>query len=132
MRIWIFAKALAGFTVIAMVLLFFSTAKAASEILVDIIKFEGLALAAAIVTTAAYPYVRGVEIGEKVLIISTDPVTNRTNIHLATALENGKLNGRIKVALGNGSDAVCTIEAYSGIITPARGQISQESTIKVI
>jgi hypothetical protein len=132
MKIFIFAKALAAFTVIAMIALFASPAQRTAEILVDIIKYEGLALAASIVVMFAYPHVKGLEAGELVFITSSDPVTNNKSFFIATALENGKKQGNVRVNLGNGNEAVAVIDAYAGIIMPARGRLTQESMVKII
>ncbi|GEM_PF-6338128 len=132
MKIVIFAKALAVFTVVAMIALFLSAAQTKTDIVVEIIKFEGLALAASIIAMFAYPHVRGMEPGEMIFITSQDPVTNNRSFFIATALESGKEKGKIKVNLGNGNEAVAIIESYSGIIMPARGRLTQESMVKVI
>jgi hypothetical protein len=131
-KIVIFAKALAAFTVLAMIALFISPAMHAGEFLVEVAKFEGLAVAAAIITAFAYPYIRGIDAGDKVLIFSNDPVNGRMGVHIATALESGKLHAKIRVSLGNGSDAVCEIVSLPGIITPAGGKLTPESMVKVI
>lgn len=132
MKIVIFAKALAAFTVIAMIALFLSPAQRSLDILVDIIKYEGLALAASIVTMFVYPHMKGLEAGEMVFITSSDPITNNKSFFIATALENGKEKGKVRVNLGNGSEAVAIIDSYSGILMPARGRLTQESIVKII
>ncbi|MFH1306027.1 MAG: hypothetical protein ABIH83_00015 [Candidatus Micrarchaeota archaeon] len=135
MRIVLFAQAFAIFTAIAMIGVFVAPLLLAeygtTNILFRFLQFEALALGMAIVATIAIPQLTGVQKGEKVLLITSDPVSNRMTIKIATALENAKLNKEIKIDLGD-VVATGTVESYSGIISPARINIKPEQNIKVI
>lgn len=131
MKIIIFAKALAALTVLAMLAIYLSPTEGLREYAIAFAKFEGLAVAGAIVVAFAYPHLRGVEAGEKLLVKISDPLSNRMSISLATALESGKLNQKIKVNLGT-TEALAVIESYMGIITPAWASVQPESALKVI
>jgi hypothetical protein len=135
MRIVLFIKLLALFTGLALLGVFLSPlaipSLGAVSLFVRLLQFEALAGGLAILTTAIYPYVLGVRKGEKVLIITNDPLTNALIIRLATALEGRKLHESIKIGLDDGSVMVGKVDAYPGIISPARVSVNPESNIRV-
>lgn len=135
MRIILFAKAFAVFTVLAMLGVFAAPfifeEYGASEIMFRFLQFEALALALALLSAIAIPPVFGVLKGEDVLMITRDPIGNRTVFRLAKALEGGKVGKEIKIT--NGAEGeIATIESYSGIVTPARVRSKPEANIRVI
>jgi len=135
MRIILFAKAFAVFTTLAMIGVFLAPyvfgEYQATEILFRFLQFEALALALSIIATAAIPHFFGVLKGEDVLMVTKDPIGNRTVFKLAKAINGGKLGSEIKVT--NGADGeIVTVESYSGIVTPARVSSKPEANIKVI
>ena len=136
MRIVLFAKLFFVFTALAMLGVFAAPLVAPSlsavSLLVRALQLEALAAGLAILTTAVYPTVFGVRKGEKVLIITNDPITNALIIRLATALEGSKLHQSIKIGMDNGSVMIGTVDAYPGIISPARVSVKPESNIQVI
>lgn len=132
MRIILFSKALAILTVPAMVGVFLSPNKGLTSMLASFIQFEALALAGAIVAAIAVPNLFGVRKGERVLLITNDPVTNAITVRLVLALESGKLHENIKIALEGGMEALATVESYPGILTPARVSVKTENAIRVI
>ncbi|PIT84803.1 hypothetical protein COU37_00910 [Candidatus Micrarchaeota archaeon CG10_big_fil_rev_8_21_14_0_10_45_29] len=135
MQIIFFSKIFALFTALAMIGAFavpFVLAEyGAVDLLFRVIQFEALALALSIVSTFAYPHLFGVQKGEKVLLVTTDPVANRTIIKLATALESGKLHKMIKIGVGH-DEMEGEVESYAGIISPAKVKAAPEENIKVI
>lgn len=102
-----------------------------TSILMRFVQFEALAVALSIISALAVPNYLGVMKGEKVLVITSDPLKRSTTIKIATALEGGKINSDIKIEVGN-SVLTGTIESYCGIITPARISIKPEKNINVI
>ncbi len=135
MRIVLFAKLFALFTVVAMIGVFVAPYLLAeyqtTEILFRFLQFEALALALSIIVAFILPQVIGVAKGETVLIITNDPVANRTVFKMAKALESAKVSKEIKIQT-NGVEQIGVVESYSGLITPARVSIKLESNIKVI
>ncbi len=132
MRILIFSKVLAILTVPAMVGVFLSPNKGLTSMLAAFIQYEALALAGAIVAAIALPNLFGVRKGERVLLITNDPVSNAVTVRLVQALENGKLHENIKIAMEGGLEALATVESYPGILTPARVSVKTENAIRVI
>ena len=132
MRFVTFSKSLAVLTVPAMVGVFFTPNKGLTSMLAVFIQYEALALAGAILAAIFVPNIFGVRKGERVLLITTDPVTNAVAVRLVLAMENGKLHQNIKVSLDGGQVALATIESYPGVITPARVSVKTENMIKVI
>ena len=135
MQIIFFSKSFALFTALAMIGAFaapFVLAEyGAVDLLFRVIQFEALALALSIASTFLYPQIFGVQKGEKVLLVTTDPVANRTIIKLATALESGKLHEMIKIGVGH-EEMEGEVEAYAGIISPAKVKAKPEENISVI
>ncbi|MFA5108147.1 MAG: hypothetical protein WC492_01275 [Candidatus Micrarchaeia archaeon] len=136
MRIVLFAKAFALFTVLAMFGVFIAPVILKeydmTSILLRFVEFEALALALSIITTAVVPSSFGVLKGDGVLVISRDPINGGTMIKLGTALERKKLGETIRINTGEAEAVVATVESYAGIITPARVGIRAEQNIKVI
>ena len=136
MRIIFFAKAFAGFTVLAMFAAFLTPilvpSIGAGGLIVRMFQYEALAFAFALVLTISYPPLFGVSVGERVLMITSDPVTNHIIVRLATALEHKKLHQLIKVGLDDGSEMVGTVDSYPGIVSPARVSVKAENNLKVI
>lgn len=135
MRIILFAKAFAVFTVLAMIGVFASPYIFGGYQMADIsfrfLQFEALALALAIATAIIIPPIFGVLKNEDLLIISRDPVRNRTSFRLTKALERGKIGAKIRIKSGGGEE-VAIVESYSGIVTPARVSVRVEENIQVI
>ena len=104
----------------------------AVSLLVRGMQLEALATGLALIATAIYPYVFGVRKGEKVLLITNDPITNALMIRLATALEGSKIHQSIKIGMDDGSVMTGTLDSYPGIISPARVSVKPESNIRVI
>ena len=96
------------------------------------LQYEALAVAGAIVFSIAHPLIFGVQKGEHVLLITHEPVAGALSVRLAVALENGKVHQDIRIAMGEGMEALATVESYSGLITPARVSIKPENAIRVI
>ncbi|MFH1095117.1 MAG: hypothetical protein V1728_02785 [Candidatus Micrarchaeota archaeon] len=136
MRIIFFAKAFAGFTILAMLAAFATPflvpEVGAGGLIVRLFQYEALAFALALLLTIVYPRLLGVSKGERVLIITNDPVANHLIIRLATALEHKKLHELIKVGLDDGSEVVGLVDSYPGIISPARVSVKAENNLKVI
>ena len=135
MRIILFAKAFAVFTVLAMIGVFLSPylfgESQISQILFRFLQFEALALALSIATAIAVPPLFGVLKGEDVLMVTHDPIGNRTVFKLAKVIEGGRVGAEIKVTNGAAGEIV-TVDSYSGIVTPARVSAKPEANIKVI
>ncbi len=131
MRILTFVKSLAVLTVPAMAGVFFSRPAGLLNTAAVFIQFEALALAGAIMFTIAHPFLFGVSKGERVLLITQDPVTSAMTIRLAVALEKGKVHQNIKIGMDGGLEALATIESYPGIFTPARVSVKPENAISV-
>lgn len=132
MRIILFSKVLAVLTIPAMVGVFLSPNRGLTSMVASFIQYEALALAGAIVAAIAVPNLFGVRKGERVLLITNDPVTNAITVRLVLALESGKLHENIKVAMEGGMEALATVESYPGILTPARVSVKTENAIRVI
>ncbi len=132
MRILIFSKALAVLTIPAMVGVFLSPNKGLTSMLASFLQYEALALAGAIVAAMAVPNMFGVRKGERVLLITNDPVSNAIVVRLVVALESGRLHENIKIAMDGGLEALATVESYPGILTPARVSVKTENAIRVI
>ncbi len=132
MRIILFSKALAVLTIPAMVGVFLSPNKGLAGMLASFIQYEALALAGAIVAAIALPNLFGVRKGERVLLITNDPVTSAITVRLVVALESGKLHENIRIALDGGMEALAEVESYTGILTPARVSVKAENAIRVI
>lgn len=132
MRILTFAKTLIVLTIPAMLGVFLSAPKGLTSTIATFLQFEALALAGAILYAVAKPIVYGVQKGEQVLLIDSNPMTNGISVRLATALESAKLHQNIKISMGGTGEIVATVESYSGIITPARVSIKPENSISVI
>jgi len=132
MRILTFAKSLIVLTIPAMLGVFLSSPKGLTNTIAMVLQFEALAVAGAIIYAVAKPFVFGVQKGEQVLIVESNPMTNGISVRLATAMESAKLHKNIKISMGGTSEIVATVESYSGIITPARVSIKPENSISVI
>lgn len=136
MRVILFAKIFALFSAFALLAVFLTPYLIPESGKVDYLframQYEALAVALAIIATAVYPNVFGVQKGEKVLLVTTDPITNRMIISLVTALENKKLNENIKIKMSDGNTAEGIIESYPGLISPARITMKPEQNLKVI
>ena len=132
MRILIFSKALAILTIPAMVGVFLTPNKGLTSMLASFIQYEALALAGSILAAILLPNVFGVRKGERVLLITNDPVTNAMTVRLVLALESGKLHENIKIAMDGGMETLATVESYPGILTPARVSVKTENAIRVI
>ncbi|VVB56571.1 Uncharacterised protein [uncultured archaeon] len=132
MRIVTFIKSLAVLTIPAMAGVFFARPEGLANTAAVFIQCEALALAGAIGFTIAHPFIFGVSKGERVLLITTDPVSNSLSIRLAVALQKGKVHENIKIGLDGGLEALATIESYPGIFTPARVSVKPENAIRVI
>lgn len=133
MRIVLFSKLLAGFTLLAMVGVFLAgTGRGLASIAATLILYEALAIGGAIAITLAYPFFYGVRKGEKVFIITSNPIQNGHMIRLGTALEDGKMHQLIRVDIGDGGEHKCEIESYDGFVFPARVSMKMENEIKVI
>lgn len=135
MRIVFFAKTLAATTALAMLGVVWAAINPAvggRGIVVSLVMFEALALAVSIVATVAYPMLTGVRKGEKVLLVTNDPVTNALIIRLATALQHAKLHETIQLGLDDGSQISGQVDSYQGIISPARVSVKPENNIRVI
>ena len=136
MRVIFFSKAFFVLTSLAMVGAFlapivFSEYKTTS-ILLRMIEFEALAFGLALLATAIYPNFFGVQKGENVLVVTSDPITNRMVIKLATALESRKLHEMIRISVIDGTQTIGKVEAYPGIVSPARISVKPEENIEVI
>ena len=135
MRIVFFAQSFAIFTALAMIAVFavpfILEEYGTVSIVMRFLQFEALALALGIGVAIFVPMYFGILKGEKVLLITTDPVRRNTVIKIATALESGKLNEDIKIQMGK-KQYTGTVESYSGIITPARISLRPEKNIEVI
>ncbi len=136
MRILLFAKMFALFTGLAMVGVFVSPLVWPSEgalgLVVRGLQFEALAVALTIGAMLLQPHDVIVRKGDTVLVIMENPVNNSHSIHLASALQNGKLHEEIQIQMDNASTATGRINSNPGILWPARVGIKIESTIKVI
>lgn len=133
MKIAMFFKALLVLSAVAMVAFFLTPTRASLvESIVDFAKFEGLAFALSVLIAFASPMVFGVQKGEKVLLLTSDPLTNRMVIQIATALENAKVHHKIKISLGNGQEVEAKLDEYPGIITPAKVSLTPENAIRLI
>lgn len=132
MRILTFAKSLIVLTIPAMLGVFMSAPKGLTNTIATSLQFEALAMAGALIYTVAKPLIWGVQKGEPVLLIDSNPMSNGISLRLATALENGKLHQNIKISMGGTVEAIATVESYSGIITPARVSVKPENSISVI
>ena len=132
MRIITFIKSLAVLTVPAMLGVWLSKPIGLTHTLASFLQFEALALVGAIVFAFAQPMLFGVSKGERVLLITQDPVSSSIAVRLAVALESGKLHKDIKIAMDGGLEAIATIESYPGILTPARVSVKPENAIRVI
>ena len=136
MRIILFAQMFAALTVIAVLAMFivpFVFAQiGAAEILLALLQFEVAAFVLSAIVSYFLPQYFGVMKGENVLLIIKDPISNKTIIKIAKTAEGGKLGREIKVYSGGGESEMAVVEAYSGIIAPARVRAKPESNIKVI
>ncbi len=132
MRLLTFSKALAVLTVPAMVGVFLTPNRGLTSMVAAFLQYEALALAGAIVAAIALPNLFGVRKGERVLLITNDPVTNAVTVRLVVALQSGKLHENIKIAMDGGLEALATVESYPGILTPARVSVKVENALRVI
>lgn len=79
---------------------------------------NGLALLAGL----AWPYVRGVQLGDALVafVRRENPMTGTWMEGISvTALQAGRLGARIKVRFGNGAWGEALVQKYAGILTPA-------------
>ncbi len=132
MKIAVFLKALLAASALAVVAFIFAPKTGAVDALVQAVGFAALALISSIGFALAYPHIFGVQKGETVLLMASDPLSSRMVIQFCTAQENGKLKQSIKIRMMDGSDNIAVIESYPGIVTPARVSLRPESIIKLI
>lgn len=131
----IFVKALVIY--VALALIAYALSPYSLEFL---LKLLALALGAALLTPLVYPYIRGVRKGDAVMVeMAAQEVYMPGLLGLffqtgtGVALENGRIGGRIRVALPNGSERACVITGYAGFFSPARVRIAPlENEIRVI
>ena len=135
MRIILFAQIFAALTVLGVAgvfaIPFLLPELGAANVLLGLIQFEAVAVILSAGIAYALPMFLGIMKGENVLILTHDPIRNRTIIKIGKALETRKKGQEIKVTTG-GDPETGIVQEYSGIVTPARVRIKPEENIKVI
>lgn len=87
-------------------------------------KLIALSLGLALLAGFAYPSIRGIKKGDKVFaFVQRQIQQGAQSIFLndaipATALEDGKVGGKIKVSLPNGLEGEGMVLGYAGVFTP--------------
>jgi len=135
MRIILFSQIFAMLTVLGVVgvfaIPFLAPSIGAANILLGLIQFEAIAAVLSAGISYSLPPIVGIMKGENVLILTHDPMRNRTIVKIGTALETKKKGQEIKVISGSAPETGI-VQEYSGIVTPARVSIKAEENIKVI
>src|SRR3990167_2137027 len=102
-----------------------------TSILGDAWKMIALALGGSFITAILYPHVRAIKSGDAlVAFVHKDHVVNgmhqaALDIVFVTALENGKVGQKIRVAMSNGFSAEGIITSYAGTLSPAQLKITE-------
>lgn len=121
MAIGIFLKALVIY--IASALIIYAVSPYSLDFLLKLLAF---AFGAALLTPFAYPHLRGVRKGDSVLVEVSGREAAPGILRLffqagsGVAVENGRIGGKIMVAMADGSMKQCAVLGYSGFFTPAR------------
>ena len=97
--------------------------------LIFLAKLVAVSIGAAILVPIAYPFVKGIRKGDK-LIVSEErgpAFTIFIGMSNGTALENGRLGDAIKIELIDKSIAVCRISKYEGFFSNAEAKVLERT-----
>jgi ascorbate-specific PTS system EIIC-type component UlaA len=94
-----------------------------------LIKSIALGIALSIITTIAYPEIRGIKTGDNVAVV-IDSRTPSLIGRVGKALSNAKKNQEIRVKFENGEEAVGIVESYEGIISPPKIRLLYEEKMR--
>jgi hypothetical protein len=92
------------------------------------LKTFALGVVASIAITAFYPDLRGVKNGDTVSVVTESALPGLIG-KLGVAAADGRKNERIKIMLNNGNEVLGVIEAYTGLISPAKIRIIYEERL---
>jgi hypothetical protein len=92
------------------------------------LKIFALGIVASIAITAFYPDLRGVRSGDTVSVVPDSALPGLIG-KLGVAAECGRKKEKIKIVLNNGNEALGIIEAYTGLISPAKIRIVYEERL---
>ncbi len=102
-----------------------------ATVLGDAWKMLALAVGGSFLTAIVYPHVRAIRQGDQlVAFVQRVQLVNGVQQHnmdvvFVTALENGKMGQKIRVALSNGYRAEGVVTSYAGTFTPAQLKITE-------
>ena len=124
-RIALFFKSLVLLTAVALV----SYALVPGATLELLFKLLALAVGVSLASPFVYPHVRGVRKGDDVLVFAESESAPLVGFSLknGVALENGRIGSVISVGFPDGTEARCELTNYAGLLTPARGMVSQKA-----
>jgi hypothetical protein len=92
------------------------------------LKMLALGVVLSMAVTAFYPEIRGVRAGDRVAVV-TDSSIPAIIGRAGKAAAGGRKNDRIKITLGDGSEAMGVIESYTGLISHPRIRVIYEERL---
>jgi hypothetical protein len=96
--------------------------------MIGTLKMFALGVVASIAITAFYPDLRGVKNGDTVSVVPDSALPGLIG-KLGIAAADGKKSEQIKIVLNNGNEVLGVIEAYTGLISPAKIRIIYEERL---
>ena len=128
MKLGIFFRSLLGCSALSLL----AYALLAEATLGLLAKTLAASLGISIIMPFACVHVRGVKNGDRVVVVAgnASKIAGFIAKH-ATALEQGHIGKKIRIALDGGPEIEATIDSYSGILSPARVCITQND-LKVL
>lgn len=92
-----------------------------------LVKVVALSFAVSLLITVFYPELRGVQKGDKVVIVMGNmPVLfGRSGV----AITSGRVNNEIRIKLDDGKEAVGIIESYEGMLSAAKIRLLYEERL---
>ena len=126
MLVGLFGKLVLIFT--AVVLIVWGTTNGAS--LGDLAKLIAVDIGASLLIPLAWPHIRGIRKGDKIIVTeesSKAKIIALLGLFNGKALDDGRVNGIIKVEMFDGSIALGTITKYEGFLSNAEVKLFEKS-----
>ena len=111
---------------IAISLLVFAFSPSAG--LLSLAKYIALGIGISIIITLIYPSFRGVQKGDKVIVVSNSAIPSLFG-RVGMAMNGGKLQGEIRIKLDDGREIAGVIDSYSGLLSLPKVRVVYEERI---
>lgn len=131
MNLRVFAQAFAALLTLSLIAYAFSLAGVPGTLIDSFWKLMAFDVGISLATAYAFPYLRGIRAGDTLMATSQkyvaqgDIVQNIMNNYFVTALENGRINSKIKVRLANNRRGEGIITGLPGTFTPASIRLTE-------